>query len=33
MTQLLNRAKGREMITSYMIAFAMTVMYQFFVLL
>ena len=29
---LLNRAKGREMITSYMIAFAMDGVYQFFVL-
>ena len=30
--KLLNRAKGREMITSYMIAFAMDGVYQFFVL-
>ena len=30
--KLLNRAKGREMITSYMIAFSMNGVYQFFVL-
>ena len=30
--KILNRAKGREMITSYMIAFAMDGVYQFFVL-